>query len=248
MLNILKNLEAAEKGEAKVEKSANNSMKMILESIDAVEGCGDIPPSAPPAPPEPEKVRMNVNLNAEGTDAIADLLKLMGGNNSADVAPIPGGASFDLDNDGADDMEFTVPMSGPKDSMSEPTDSYDDHDDMKKLIALSSDMNMEDEDVEEEWDNAPDETYDDHDKMVNDLSGGLNRKKKQYAKAQDGDNAMAVEQTIKEQLLQALAEKKQSPAGGPACWDGKKIGNPKTKMKDGKRVNNCIDADGSDGK
>ena len=37
-------------------------------------------------------------------------------------------------------------------------------------------------------------------------------------------------------------EKKQSPAGGPACWKGKKIGNPKTKMKGGKRVNNCIDA------
>jgi len=37
-------------------------------------------------------------------------------------------------------------------------------------------------------------------------------------------------------------EEKQSPAGGPACWDGKKIGNPKTKMKGGKRVNNCVDA------
>ena len=33
---------------------------------------------------------------------------------------------------------------------------------------------------------------------------------------------------------------KSSPAGGPACWDGKKIGNPKTKMKGGKRVNNCV--------
>jgi hypothetical protein len=37
-----------------------------------------------------------------------------------------------------------------------------------------------------------------------------------------------------------LGEKKSSPAGGPACWDGKKIGNPKTKMKGGKRVNNCV--------
>ena len=42
---------------------------------------------------------------------------------------------------------------------------------------------------------------------------------------------------------------KKSPAGGPACWDGKKIHPTKpTKMKGGKRVNNCIDADGSDGK
>jgi len=37
-----------------------------------------------------------------------------------------------------------------------------------------------------------------------------------------------------------LGEKKSSPAGGPACWDGKKIGDPKTKMKGGKRVNNCV--------
>ena len=37
-----------------------------------------------------------------------------------------------------------------------------------------------------------------------------------------------------------MSEKKSSPAGGPACWDGKKIGSPKTKMKGGKRVNNCV--------
>lgn len=37
-----------------------------------------------------------------------------------------------------------------------------------------------------------------------------------------------------------IDEGKSSPAGGPACWKGKKIGNPKTKMKGGKRVNNCV--------
>lgn len=41
----------------------------------------------------------------------------------------------------------------------------------------------------------------------------------------------------------ALGEKKKSPAGGPPCWKGKKIHPTKpTKMKGGKRVNNCIDA------
>lgn len=35
----------------------------------------------------------------------------------------------------------------------------------------------------------------------------------------------------------------KSPAGGPACWKGKKIHPTKpTKIKGGKRVNNCIDA------
>jgi len=39
---------------------------------------------------------------------------------------------------------------------------------------------------------------------------------------------------------QESVEEKQSPAGGPGCWDGYKIGNPKTKIKDGERVNNCV--------
>ena len=29
----------------------------------------------------------------------------------------------------------------------------------------------------------------------------------------------------------------------PKCWKGKKIGNPKTKMKGGVRVNNCVPAE-----
>ena len=29
----------------------------------------------------------------------------------------------------------------------------------------------------------------------------------------------------------------------PACWTGKKIGNPKTKVKGGVRVNNCVPAE-----
>ena len=41
-------------------------------------------------------------------------------------------------------------------------------------------------------------------------------------------------------------EEKESPAGGPPCWQGKKIGNPKTKISSttGKRVNNCVPAKG----
>lgn len=66
-----------------------------------------------------------------------------------------------------------------------------------------------------------------------------------------GPDAMPFES--KEQYKDSLAEKlaskvtqdveeKESPAGGPPCWKGKKIGNPKTKMKGGKRVNNCVPA------
>lgn len=66
---------------------------------------------------------------------------------------------------------------------------------------------------------TPDARYQDTQYMTKDLSGGINKQKKSYAKAQDGDNAMAVEKTdeelqssIKEALKQAYAEKKaQSP-------------------------------------
>jgi hypothetical protein len=37
---------------------------------------------------------------------------------------------------------------------------------------------------------------------------------------------------------EGLEEEKQRL--DPKCWDGYKIGNPKTKMKGGKRVNNCV--------
>jgi len=57
----------------------------------------------------------------------------------------------------------------------------------------------------DEWDNSPKEEYKDHNYMTQDLSGGINRPKKAYAAAQDGDNAMAVE-AIKSDLRKALEE------------------------------------------
>lgn len=57
------------------------------------------------------------------------------------------------------------------------------------------------EQAQEEYANEPDEQTMDHTTMIKDLSGGLNREKRQYAKSQDGDNAMAVrEATIRQQL------------------------------------------------
>ena len=37
-----------------------------------------------------------------------------------------------------------------------------------------------------------------------------------------------------------LQEKKEKRRLDPKCWDNKKIGNPKTKMKGGIRVNKCV--------
>jgi hypothetical protein len=183
MLNILKNMDAAAKGEKPAAGAENvNDMKTILESIQSVEECG-MEGSMPMAPEAPEdKVSMNVTLNARG-DAVEDLIKLMGGQSNSHSEP-----------DG-DEMPMKLPMPAP--SSSEP--------DMAQLIAMT---NAKDESVEEEeWDNSPDEEYSDTKTMTKDLSGGINREKKAYAAAQDGDNAMAVESSIKEQLWKALQEK-----------------------------------------
>ena len=40
-------------------------------------------------------------------------------------------------------------------------------------------------------------------------------------------------------IQEIITEEKQRL--DPACWDNKKIGNPKTKIKGGVRVNNCVE-------
>jgi len=131
----------------------------------------------PPSMPQREgnPVTMSVTLNASGEQHVQDLIRMMQLAGAKDAAPV------------------SAMHVGP---------SVDKHDDMVSMMRM---MDTPEESVEEEWDNAPEEDYRDHKHMTKDLSGGLNREKKAYAKAQDGDNAMAVE-SIKAQLLQALEE------------------------------------------
>jgi len=66
------------------------------------------------------------------------------------------------------------------------------------------------ENAEEAYANEPDEQYSDHNTLIKDLSGGLNKEKQQYAKAQDGDNAMAVRaESIRQALDQRYREIKE---------------------------------------
>ena len=70
-----------------------------------------------------------------------------------------------------------------------------------------------------------------------------------FAESKQAKNVLKRSKTMTEEsYLEAMQAKvakkvseKESPAGGPACWTGKKIGSPKTKMKGVKRVNNCVD-------
>jgi len=85
---------------------------------------------------------------------------------------------------------------------------------------------MEDDVEEAGYENSPEEDYKDHKYMTKDLSGGLNREKQQYAKAQDGDNAMAVEElqaALRDALINKMAE-------------GKEV-----KLPSGKEIKKCAD-------
>jgi peptidoglycan hydrolase-like protein with peptidoglycan-binding domain len=141
---------------------------------------------------EGNPVTMSVTLNASGEQNVQDLIRMMQLAGAKDAAPV---AAMHV---------------GPQ---------IDKHDDMVNMMRM---MDAPEESVEEEWDNAPEEEYRDHKHMTKDLSGGLNREKKAYKAAQPGDNAMAVESSIKEQLLKALEGKYANDAQRKAIHANKK--------------------------
>jgi len=103
----------------------------------------------------------------------------------------------------------------------------------RNQLQMNSIDNEDDADLEG-YDNEPDEDYQDTEYMTKDISGGLNRQKKQYAKAQDGDNAMAVE-SIKDRLYAQLSEKKEKPDYADIDDDGDKEEPMKKAAKDKKK-------------
>lgn len=195
MLDILKNFEDASAGKkpsAGVENS--NEMKKILESFQSVEECGM--EEMPMQPQSTSGQPVTVSVTASGKENVADLIALMqqAAGIEQPVNPISGGAGFDLDRDGNNDMEIEVPAKDQEMDMAA----------MRQIMAAG-------EEVEEDEDyiNEPDEEYRDHNFMTKDLSGGINKRKKSYKAAEPGDNAMAVE-SIKDRLWAALNEKKSA--------------------------------------
>jgi len=101
----------------------------------------------------------------------------------------------------------------------------------------------DEEKAEETFANEPEEKVSDIDTLVNVHSGGLNRRKQQFAKAQDGDNAMAVAQEDKiteEELANSLraqyesfksAYQTEAKKAKPDFLDMDKDGNKKEPMK-----------------
>ena len=239
MKNILQNMDAAVSGDKPAGTKDVNDMKTILESM---QECGSPMMAGQEMPMASEGGQpVTVSITASGKDNVSDLIAMM-----QDAAGIT--------------------QMGPA-VTDEPTMlPAPDSDDQEMDMATMRDMIVgpkDDEPTEENYANSPDPEYGDMSDVIPD-GNDLNRKKKAYPATQDGDNPMAVEDDsddtsklearIKEELKAALEGKyskkkvdkkvseKESPAGGPACWDGKKIGSPKTKMKGGKRVNNCVPA------
>jgi hypothetical protein len=159
-----------------------------------------------------ESASMNISMSGDSASEVAELMKLMQNAGMSDAGPViksldkDGDMDHDMDDHGHDGhdhdcgcggagcdacgggepegpvMALPMPRTGP---------------DMAKIRDIVASADADEKPAEEDYANEPDEEYANVDYMTKDLSGGLNKQKKMYAKAQDGDNAMAVEELEK---------------------------------------------------
>ena len=185
-------------------------MKELLEKLAELDRIDE---TVDPTPAEVKRIdevaSMNISMSGDNANEVAQLVSIMRGT-GADAKPV----DTDMINPPMDKLRAIVGPKMPADDM-----RGGDMDDLKpgvqkepckvcgKVHLGNSGCGESTEEVEtEEWDNAPDEDYKDHQYMTKDLSGGINREKKAYKAAQDGDNAMAMEE-LKTQLRDALMAK-----------------------------------------
>ena len=115
---------------------------------------------------------------------------------------------------------------------------------MRDMMSAPAEEKAEETFANSMGDEKEEPKYQDTDTLVNTMSGGLNRKKQAFVKAQDGDNAMAVEDTVTEEDLanslrsqyegfkEAYHKKaKMDEAPKPDFLDMDKDGNKKEPMK-----------------
>lgn len=117
---------------------------------------------------------MGVNVNVESDQPDSKNITVTASGEDADaLAGLLANAGL-FSSSGYGEVQFQEPDS-------EPTSSCG--------CGSESEMTMEEEG---EYSNSPDEKYQDMEYMLNVVSGGLNREKKSYDNAEDGDNPMAV--------------------------------------------------------
>lgn len=186
-------------------------------------------PMSAPAMDQGNPVTINVSMNASGKEHVADLLDMMKNAGLNDAEPV----SAKTLSPRLDMERLAGIMDDPKIPGKDEVPGDEDTTDS----SCNDDIDADDEPVEE-FANSPegsegDPDYKDHHHMTKDLSGGINRKKKQYKAAQPGDNAMAMED-IKSHLYNLLAEKKAKPDYIDIDGDGDKKEPMKKAVKDKK--------------
>ncbi len=184
-------------------------------------------PMSAPAMDQGNPVSINVSMNASGKEHVADLLDMMKNAGLGDAEEVS-----------AKTLSPRLDMERLKGIMDMPGKDEDlEMEEAPCEECGESPCGCDDE--VEEWANSPegsegDPDYKDHHHMTKDLSGGINRSKKQYKAAQPGDNAMAME-NIKEHLYNLLAEKKNKPDYLDFDKDGDKKEPMKKALKDKKK-------------
>ena len=182
-------------------------MKDMIQKMDQIEGSAKSTSTITEA-------SLNISANAESASEVGELLRVLslGGVEQHIDMPMAHDAMH-TDVDSHDSDCGCGQCGGAEEPKALP--APDDREMMKRqLLAMDS---MDDE-VEEDYENEPEEEY--H-SMSDQLASGddLHKRKQQFAKAQDGDNPMAVE-SIKQALELALEAKKESNKKPDADGDG----------------------------
>lgn len=163
-------------------------------------GCGGMPstPSTPPTTPP----SMSINMNAQGMENIADILKLIAKVNP-DAAPKDAG----LPSMSAPPSIMSIKPAEPPMKML--PDLSDEPENDEKTIKIDMDKKKE------EWANEPDEKIADLDAAIPN-GDDLHKKKGTYPKVAGGDNPMQrmegadLRAQIRAELMQRLEEAKKS--------------------------------------
>lgn len=154
-----------------------------------------------------EAASMSINMSGETADDVARLVQIMRDGGAPDAGAMKPDMMPPMGPPDMGKMRDLVKLAPPMDmdGMDGPPDMDKGKDSKDPIMG----MDMEDDVEEAGYDNSPEEDYKDHQYMTKDLSGGINREKKAYAAAQDGDNAMAVEElqsALRDALMSKMAE------------------------------------------
>jgi hypothetical protein len=201
-------------------------MKKLLESIDTIDsGKKEIK----------EMASMNISMNADSADEVGRLLDIVKGAAGADHAHTVGPDDMPEmppmplkgTNDMRTDMEnFSSIVNRAEEEVGEEEVDENAYNQAAAAAARAHKSEFEfppgsgkmhpvkmskdtAHKLDDDYANEPDEEYADTQTMTKDLSGGLNREKKAYKKAAGGDNPMALEDSIKARLWDALSEMKE---------------------------------------